>query len=85
MYQVPFAEQIKKEVSELVVGSVGLITTPQQAEGILQEGKADVLMLGREMLRHGDFALDAAQELGAVVKPANQYERAWTRMMKPRE
>ncbi|KAF8599439.1 FMN-linked oxidoreductase [Ceratobasidium sp. AG-I] len=85
MYQVPFAEQIKKEVSELVVGSVGLITTPQQAEGILQEGKADVLMLGREMLRHADFALDAAKELGAVVKPANQYERAWTRMMSPRE
>ncbi|CAE6504448.1 unnamed protein product [Rhizoctonia solani] len=84
MYQVPFAERIKQEVPELVVGSVGLITTPQQAEGILQEGKADVVMLARELLRHVDFPIYAAQELGVVVKPANQYERAWTRMMKPK-
>ncbi|CAE6463736.1 hypothetical protein ACGC1H_005364 [Rhizoctonia solani] len=84
MYQVPFAERIKREVPELVVGSVGLITSPQQAEGILQDGKADVVMLGRELLRHVDFPIYAAQELGVVVKPANQYERAWTRMMKPK-
>ncbi|CAE6449662.1 unnamed protein product [Rhizoctonia solani] len=84
MYQVPFAENIKKAVPDLVVGSVGLITTPQQAEGILQEGKADVVMLARELLRHVDFPIYAAQELGVVVKPANQYERAWTRMMKPK-
>ncbi|CAE6467531.1 unnamed protein product [Rhizoctonia solani] len=83
MYQVPFAERIKQEVPELVVGSVGLITSPQQAEGILQDGKADVVMLARELLRHVDFPIYAAQELGVVVKPANQYERAWTRMMKP--
>ncbi|CCO32633.1 hypothetical protein BN14_06696 [Rhizoctonia solani AG-1 IB] len=84
MYQVPFAENIKKAVPDLVVGSVGLITTPQQAEEILQEGKADVVMLARELLRHVDFPIYAAQELGVVVKPANQYERAWTRMMKPK-
>ncbi|CUA68386.1 Putative NADPH dehydrogenase C23G7,10c [Rhizoctonia solani] len=83
MYQVPFAERIKQEVPEIMVGSVGLITSPQQAEGILQDGKADVVMLGRELLRHVDFPIYAAQELGVVVKPANQYERAWTRMMKP--
>ncbi|KDN40655.1 hypothetical protein RSAG8_07984, partial [Rhizoctonia solani AG-8 WAC10335] len=40
-------------------------------------------MLARELLRHVDFPIYAAQELGVVVKPANQYERAWTRMMKP--
>lgn len=28
--------------------------------------------------------LDCAQELGVVVKPANQYERAWTRMTEAR-
>ncbi|KAF8598334.1 NADH:flavin oxidoreductase/NADH oxidase [Ceratobasidium sp. AG-I] len=83
MYQVHFADRIKQEVPELVVGSVGLITTPQEAEGILQEGKADVVLLARELLRHVDFPIYAAQELGVAVKPANQYERAWTRMMKP--
>ncbi|CAE7150458.1 unnamed protein product [Rhizoctonia solani] len=81
---VPFAERIKQEVPELVVGSVGLITSPQHAEGILQDGKADVVMLARELLRHVDFPIYAAQELGVVVKPANQYERAWTRM-KPKD
>ncbi|KAG8696108.1 hypothetical protein FRC09_008728 [Ceratobasidium sp. 395] len=83
-YQVPFAERVKKEVPDVVVGSVGLITSPQQAEKILQDGQADVVLLARELLRHADFPIYAAQELGVVVKPTNQYERAWTRMMTPR-
>ncbi|KAG8738782.1 hypothetical protein FRC10_006472 [Ceratobasidium sp. 414] len=83
-YQVPFAERVKKEVPDVVVGSVGLITSPQQAEQILQDGQADAVLLARELLRHADFPIYAAQKLGVVVKPANQYERAWTRMMKPR-
>ncbi|KAG8731892.1 hypothetical protein FRC10_001369 [Ceratobasidium sp. 414] len=85
LYQVPFAERVKREVPDIVVGSVGLITTPRQAENILQDGQADVVLLARELLRHVDFPIYAAQELGVVVKPANQYERAWTRMMKPRK
>ncbi|KAG9106199.1 hypothetical protein FRC07_008928, partial [Ceratobasidium sp. 392] len=93
-YQVPFAERLKKELPNTLVGSVGLITTPQQAEKILQacngslflnDGQADVVFLARELLRHVDFPIYAAQELGVVVKPANQYERAWTRMMKPKK
>ncbi|KAG8699696.1 hypothetical protein FRC08_005155 [Ceratobasidium sp. 394] len=84
LYQVPFAERVKKEVPDIFVGSVGLITTPQQAEKILQDDQADVVLFARELLRHVDFPIYAAQELGVVVKPANQYERAWTRMMKPR-
>lgn len=82
-YQVPFAERIKKELPDLAVGSVGLITDPRQAEKILQDGQADTIFLARELLRHVDFPIYAAQELGVVVKPANQYERAWTRMMTP--
>ncbi|KAG8967013.1 hypothetical protein FRC03_010860 [Tulasnella sp. 419] len=79
MYQVPFAEAIHKDGN--TTGAVGLITTPQQAESILQEDKADVIFLARELLRNADWALDAAQALGIAVKPANQYERAWTRMI----
>ncbi|KAG8726529.1 hypothetical protein FRC12_023311 [Ceratobasidium sp. 428] len=85
LYQVKFAERLKKELPDTLIGSVGLITTPQQAEKILSEGQADVVLLARELLRHVDFPIYAAQELGVVVKPANQYERAWTRMMKPRK
>jgi 2,4-dienoyl-CoA reductase-like NADH-dependent reductase (Old Yellow Enzyme family) len=52
---------------------------------VLQDGQADVVLLARELLRHADFALDAAQALGVVVKPANQYEWGWTRMMTPKK
>jgi len=82
-YQVHFAEQIKAALPSLLIGTVGLITDPHQAEGYLQEGKADVVRLARELLRHVDWPLYAAQELGVAVKPANQYERAWSRLLKP--
>ncbi|CAE6490053.1 unnamed protein product [Rhizoctonia solani] len=83
-YQVPFAKQIKGSVPNLSIGSVGLITDPRQSEEILQSGSADVLFYARELLRHVDFPLFAAQELGVAVKPADQYERAWGRMLTPK-
>ncbi|KAG9000531.1 hypothetical protein FRB94_005381 [Tulasnella sp. JGI-2019a] len=78
-YQVPFAEAIKGE--EITTGAVGLITTPQQAEEILQKGQSDVIFLARELIRHADWPLYAAQELGVTVQPPVQYERAWSRMI----
>jgi 2,4-dienoyl-CoA reductase-like NADH-dependent reductase (Old Yellow Enzyme family) len=58
-----------------------MITSPIQAEEILQEGKADVVFLARELLRRVDFPLIAADELGVAVKPANQYSLAWRHML----
>ncbi|CUA70953.1 Putative NADPH dehydrogenase C23G7,10c [Rhizoctonia solani] len=84
-YQVPFAKQIKESFPSLPVGSVGLITNPRQSEEILASGSADVLLYARELLRHADFPLFAAQELGVAVKPADQYERAWGRMLTPKD
>ncbi|KAF7979421.1 hypothetical protein HWV62_42550 [Athelia sp. TMB] len=84
-YQVPFAEAIKKALPDLPIGSVGLITDPHQAEQILAQGKADVVFLARELMRDPHWPMKAAQELGVAVKVANQYERAWTRMLKPLE
>ncbi|CED83807.1 NADH:flavin oxidoreductase/12-oxophytodienoate reductase [Phaffia rhodozyma] len=78
-YQVHFAEVIRSETS-LRVGAVGLLTTAEQIEDVLQEGQADVVFLARELLRNADFVIECAEKLGVVVKPANQYERAWTRM-----
>jgi len=75
LYQVPFAEKIKKE-SGIPTGAVGLITTPRECEDILQAGKADVILLARQMLRDPYFPLHAAKELGADVPWPDQYDRA---------
>jgi 2,4-dienoyl-CoA reductase-like NADH-dependent reductase (Old Yellow Enzyme family) len=66
-YQVPFAEQIRREAG-MPTGAVGLITTPEQAEAILDSGQADLIFMARELLRDPYFTLHAAQALGAADK-----------------
>jgi 2,4-dienoyl-CoA reductase-like NADH-dependent reductase (Old Yellow Enzyme family) len=61
-YQVPFAEKIRREAG-VPTGAVGLITTAEQAEAILQNGQADLIFVGREFLRDPYFPLRAAREL----------------------
>lgn len=73
-YQVPFSEAIRK--TGILTGAVGFITTPAQAESILQEEKADLVLLARELLRNPYFALNAAGELGEDVEWPVQYLRA---------
>lgn len=73
-YQVPFAAQIKKETA-IPTGAVGLITEAKQAEAILQAGKADLIFLGREMLRNPYFALLEADKLEEDYEWPNQYKR----------
>ncbi|KZP01215.1 FMN-linked oxidoreductase [Calocera viscosa TUFC12733] len=80
-YQVQFAAHIKKALPDLLIGAVGQITQAKQAEGYLQEGKADVILAAREFLRHIDFPIAAAEELGAAVKPASQFESGWLKMI----
>ncbi len=65
-YQVHFAEHVRRSAA-LDVNAVGLITSPQQAEDVVASGRADAVMLGREMLRDPHFALRAARELGAEI------------------
>ena len=74
-YQVQFAEQIKKETG-ILTGAVGLITTPEQANEIIETGQADLVLLAREMLRDPRFALRAAHQLGHDITWPSQYERA---------
>ena len=74
-YQVEFAERIKREVG-IMTGAVGLITTPTEAEKIVADGHADLVLLAREELRDPYFPLHAAHELGADVAWPVQYERA---------
>lgn len=74
-YQVPFSERIRKEAG-LLTGSVGLITSAEQAEEIVKSGKADLVFIGREFLRDPYFGLHAADRLGDEVAWPDQYLRA---------
>ncbi|KAF7340125.1 putative NADPH dehydrogenase C23G7.10c [Mycena venus] len=76
-YLVPFSEAIKKAHPSLIVGAVGMISDPVITESYLKDGKADVVFLARELMRNPHWALAAAKTLGAKVKAANQYHRAW--------
>ncbi len=74
-YQVDFARQIKQQTG-ILTGAVGLITTAEQAEQILEEGAADLILLAREMLRDPYFSLHAASELQQDIEWPVQYQRA---------
>ena len=71
-----FAERIRREAG-IRTGAVGLITTPQQADEIVSTGKADLVLLARELLRDPYFPLHAAKALGDPVQPPIQYQRAF--------
>jgi 2,4-dienoyl-CoA reductase-like NADH-dependent reductase (Old Yellow Enzyme family) len=74
-YQVPFAERIKRE-SGIMTGAVGLITLPEQAEQIIAGGRADIVLLAREMLRNPYWPLAAARQLKVDIEWPRQYLRA---------
>ena len=74
-YQVPFSEKIKSETG-IMTAAVGLITTPEEAEEVLQNDRADMVFIGREMLRNPYFAMDAAKQLNFDMEWPKQYRRA---------
>lgn len=73
-YQVPFAEKIKSETG-ILTGAVGLITNGEQANEILENNQADIVLVGREFLRNPQFVLRAAEQLGENIAWPSQYER----------
>ncbi|WP_268223649.1 NADH:flavin oxidoreductase/NADH oxidase [Sinomicrobium oceani] len=74
-YQLPFASAIKKETG-ILTSTVGMITSAEQAETILINQDADLVMMAREFLRDPYFPLHAAQSLKADISWPKQYERA---------
>jgi len=74
-YNVPFAEQIRREAG-MPTRVVGLIVSPQQAEAIVAENRADMVALGRAFLDDPHWAWHAAQALGGEVIHPPQYQRA---------
>lgn len=84
-YQVPAAELIRREVG-IMTGAVGLIETGRQAEEILRNGRADFVLIGREMLKDPFWARTAADDLRTAVTVPHQYTRygsAWQRALPP--
>jgi 2,4-dienoyl-CoA reductase-like NADH-dependent reductase (Old Yellow Enzyme family) len=74
-YQVGFAERVRREAG-IPSAAVGMITTPAQAEAIVAEGRADLVLLARELLRDPHFPLRAAAALSAEGPWPSQYLRA---------
>jgi len=74
-FQVPFAERVRREAG-VASGAVGMITEPAQADAILREGRAEVVLLARELLRDPHWPLRAAKALGAEGAWPKQYLRA---------
>ena len=74
-YQVPFARRLRAEAG-IPTGAVGLITEPKQAEEIVADGSADVVLLARALLRDPHWPLRAAHELGVEIRWPEQYLRA---------
>ena len=83
-YQVPFAERIRKE-ADMPTGAVGLITSAAQAEDIVSSGRADAVLLARELLRDPYFPMRAAGELGQGMTWPAQYLRAGPKDTNPRQ
>jgi len=75
-YQISYAEKIKHAV-DIDVGAVGLITTGLQAEEILQNERADLIFIGRELLRDPYWPRTAAKQLDTPLVAPVQYNRGW--------
>ena len=75
-YQVPFAARVRSEAG-VPTGAVGMITEPEQAEQILADGHADLILLARELLRDPYWPGRAATQLGDDPHWPSQYERAF--------
>lgn len=74
-YQVPFAARIRREAG-MATAAVGLITEPEQANGIVANGEADMVLLARQMLRDPYWAVHAAAALDERASWPAQYMRA---------
>ena len=81
-YNVPFAEQVKRETG-MAVMAVGMISSGIQAEDIVSSGKADMVAIARAVMDNPHWAWQAARELGAETSYAGQYQRCHPSVWKP--
>lgn len=74
-FQTEFAAKIRREAG-INTAAVGLITSPAQADHIIRSGQADMVLVGREVLRNPYWPMSAAQALGHATAWPLQYLRA---------
>jgi 2,4-dienoyl-CoA reductase-like NADH-dependent reductase (Old Yellow Enzyme family) len=60
---VPLAEAVRQR-AEILTAAVGLINDAAQADEIIRKERADIVLLGREMLRDPYWPFHAARALG---------------------
>ena len=75
-YQVPISEAVRKG-ADIMTATVGLITAPEHADEIIRNCRADVVLLGRELLRNPHWPLYAAKALHQPAPVPKQYLRAY--------
>ena len=75
-HQVPFAERIRREAG-IKTQAVGMITTYEQAEEVVTNGRADLVAIGRGFLRDPYLPIRWARERGIDIEVPRQYIRAW--------
>ena len=74
-YQVPFAEQVRKEAG-VKTRAVGMIADLAQAEDILASGKADMVAMARAFLDNPRWVWHAAERFGVSLDYPPQYARS---------
>ncbi len=75
-YQVSFSEEVRKK-SGILTAAVGLISSADLADAIIRNGRADIVLLGRAMLRDPYWAIHAAQTLNQTIPIPSQYLRSF--------
>ncbi|EFA86481.1 hypothetical protein PPL_00275 [Heterostelium album PN500] len=73
LFQVPLAEGIKREVPDIITSTVGSIKTVEQAMSIIDDDRADLVMLGRPLLRDPFWVLHSAASIKLDLDQALQY------------
>jgi 2,4-dienoyl-CoA reductase-like NADH-dependent reductase (Old Yellow Enzyme family) len=74
-YQVPFSTEVRRD-GEVLTGTVGMITDPMQADQIIRNGDADLVVMARELLRDPYWPLHAASAVHQDAEWPQQYARA---------
>ncbi|KZT65810.1 FMN-linked oxidoreductase [Daedalea quercina L-15889] len=77
-YQAPFAELVKQAHGDkILVSAVGAMTDGHTAQGVLDKGQADVVLIGRQFQKNPGTVWQFAEELGVAVTVAHQIEWGW--------
>lgn len=75
-YQVSFSESIRRACGIPTI-AVGLISRLEMVEEVLSNGRADLVALGRELLRNPYFPMIEAKRAGVEFSWPEQYKRAF--------